>query len=80
MPLDSIVNVRFIKVSNEGAMPAGGKFAIRDLRVFGNGNCGPPPGVASFTVSWSASDKRMATISWPKAANVDGYILPDSIY
>jgi hypothetical protein len=85
VPLDSIVNVRYIKVTNAGAMPAGGKFAIRDLRVFGNANCSAPAGVASFTVARSASDKRMATVTWAKVAGADGYairlgILPNKLY
>jgi hypothetical protein len=74
-PLDSIVNVRYIKVTNAGPMPAGGKFAIRDLRVFGNAQCSAPGAIASFTITRSSTDKRMATVTWTKVADADGYII-----
>jgi hypothetical protein len=74
-PLDSIINVRHIRVTNAGPTPAGGKFAIRDLRVFGNANCAAPGGVTSFNVTRSTTDKRMATVTWTKVADADGYII-----
>jgi xylan 1,4-beta-xylosidase len=85
VPLDSFVNVRYVKVTNAGPMPGGCKFAIRDLRVFGNAQCNPPSKITSFSVSRSAADKRMATVSWSKSADVDGYIIrlgiaPDKLY
>jgi hypothetical protein len=66
-------------------MPGSGKFAIRDLRVFGSATCTPPSGVQSFTVERSSSDKRMVKISWNKVSDVQGYIIrlgsaPDKLY
>ncbi len=74
-PLDSITSVRYVRITNEGPMPAGGKFAIRGFRVFGNASCNPPAAIGAFTVTRSASDQRMATLSWSSVANADGYII-----
>jgi hypothetical protein len=73
--LDSIYSVRYIKITNAGPMPGGCKFAVRDLRVFGNANCTAPGGVTSFTVARNATDKRMATVTWTKVADAEGYII-----
>jgi xylan 1,4-beta-xylosidase len=84
-PLDSIVNIRYIKITNAGPMPGGGKFAIRDLRIFGNAHCNPPAGATAFSVSRTTVDKRTATVTWTKVADADGYIIrlgiaPDKLY
>ena len=72
---DSLVSVRYLRITNEGPMPAGGKFAVRDFRVFGNAHCTAPTALSAFTVSRSATDQRMATLSWSSVANADGYIV-----
>jgi hypothetical protein len=82
---DSLVRKQFVKITNAGPMPGSGKFAIRDLRVFGSATCTPPSGVQSFTVERSSSDKRMVKISWNKVSDVQGYIIrlgsaPDKLY
>jgi xylan 1,4-beta-xylosidase len=84
-PLDSIVNVRYVKVTNAGPMPGHGKFAIRDLRVFGNANCAAPGAVSSFTIARNSTDQRMATVTWTKVTDADGYIIrlgiaPNKLY
>jgi hypothetical protein len=83
--LDSLVKTRFVKITNAGLMPGGGKFAVRDLRVFGSAACDSPSGLLSFTVDRSSSDRRMATISWNGTADIQGYIIrfgtsPDKLY
>jgi xylan 1,4-beta-xylosidase len=83
--LDSMDKVRFVKITNEGPMPGGCKFAIRDLRVFGNASCNAPSAISSFSVIRNAADQRMATITWNKVSDADGYIIregiaPDKLY
>ena len=77
--LDSMANVRFVKITNEGPMPGGCKFAIRDLRVFGNASCNAPSAISSFSVIRNAADQKMATITWSKVADADGYIIREGI-
>jgi hypothetical protein len=73
--LDSIVNFRFIRITNAGTMPGNGKFAIRDLRIFGSDKSSLPQKVNDFSVSRSASDTRMVTLSWSGVSDADGYII-----
>jgi hypothetical protein len=66
-------------------MPGGCKFAVRDLRIFGYPNCNAPGGIPSFAVTRNATDKRMATVTWTKVADAEGYIIrlgnaPNKLY
>jgi xylan 1,4-beta-xylosidase len=85
VPLDSIVSVRYVRITNAGPMPGGGKFAVRDLRIFGNSSCNAPGGVTAFTVTRNAADQRMVTLTWSTVADAAGYIVrlgiaPDKLY
>lgn len=73
--LDSLTKTQFVRITNAGSMPGGGKFAIRDLRIFGSSKCNPPAAVTSFSIARSTSDKRMATVTWNKVPDVQGYII-----
>jgi xylan 1,4-beta-xylosidase len=73
--LDSVVNFRFIRITNAGPMPGDGKFAIRDFRVFGSDKSSLPQKVNDFSVSRSASDTRTVTLSWGAVPDADGYII-----
>ncbi len=44
VPLAAPVIARYMKITNEGEIPGGGEFSVRDLRVFGTD--GPPPSMA----------------------------------
>jgi hypothetical protein len=57
------------------SMPGGGKFAIRDLRVFGPPAGDPPPAVPAPVVKRHADDDRNATIKWQPVAHADGYLV-----
>lgn len=77
------VTARWLRITNVRA-PAGGKFALRGLRVFGHSPVAPPEPVRSFTVQRHADD-RDVTLSWSRSARATGYIVrfgiaPDKLY
>lgn len=85
VPLDTVVNVRYIRITNAGPVPGYGKFALRDLRIFGNDKSNLPGKVNDFTVSRNATDARMVTLSWDPVNDADGYIIrygisPEKLY
>jgi len=78
------VKARFVKLTNIFT-PDSGKFAVKDLRIFGN------PGEARFTkvdkvmVVRNPEDRRDATLLWEPVKDADGYtvrygIEPDKLY
>lgn len=68
------VSARYVKLTNVFT-PDGGKFAVKDLRIFGN------PEVAKFTkvknvkVVRSREDRRDATLLWEPVKGADGYVV-----
>src|ERR1019366_6413300 len=70
--LPSPVKARYIRITNV-AMPGGGPFSIRDLRVFGNGGGNPPAPAPPFEVHRSPPDPRTAVGRWQPAPDADGY-------
>ncbi|MDQ3388127.1 MAG: family 43 glycosylhydrolase [Gemmatimonadota bacterium] len=82
--LDQAAQARHIRITNVHAA-AGGKFAIRDLRVFGQGTAPLPAEVKDFTARRDPSDARNATVAWSRAPGAQGYIVrfgiaPDKLY
>ncbi len=76
--------LRFLKVENV-FMPAGGAFALSDLRVFGPGEGQPPRPVSLLNVARHADDDRNATITWTPVPDADGYLIrfgtaPDRLF
>ena len=71
LELGKPVSARFIKITNYKT--ADGKFAIRDLRVFGKSTDAKPDAVKNLTVKRSSTDERKVFIEWQTAANADGY-------
>lgn len=69
--LESPVNARFLKITN--IKTADGKFAIRDLRVFGRADGTMPAAVKNFAVKRHPNDGRKALIEWQTVENADGY-------
>ena len=57
-----------------GEVPAGGKFALSGLRVFGYGNLPVPTAVNSVTCE-RLEDERMMTVSWDECPNAEGYMI-----
>lgn len=83
--LDSVTPARYVRITNEGPMPGGGTFAIRDFRVFGVGDCGKPPVVTGLTVARSSTNPRMARVGWNEIGDAEGYVIrygiaPDKLY
>jgi hypothetical protein len=53
----------------------GGKFAIRDLRLFGSGDGTLPGVITNFDVERDQKDERFAMLNWEPTDNVDGYLV-----
>jgi xylan 1,4-beta-xylosidase len=79
--LASAIGVRYVRVTNKGEIPAGGKFAISSLRLFGNGG-GEAPATAptGLTIDRPASDERSATITWDAVDGAEGYVIRYGCY
>lgn len=75
---------RYLKLENIHS-PLGGKFAVRDLRVFGHGEGKIPARVQGFQVQRHEDDDRNVTFSWQTVDGADGYIIrygvaPDALH
>jgi xylan 1,4-beta-xylosidase len=71
---DPPLRTRFLKLTNVHT-PAGGKFAVSDLRAFGMRKGAAPPAVPELTAQRDAGDRRKATLSWPKVEGATGYLI-----
>lgn len=69
-----VQKVRYIRLTNEGAVPGYGYFAMSDLRVFGYGTVEKPAATSEVTVTRNA-DRRKSTVTWKEVSNVKGYIV-----
>lgn len=72
--LERFTRGRFIRITNIKTA-GGGKFAIRDLRVFGNALQAKPAKVKNFVVRRDRNDSRKAVLSWQPAANAANYVV-----
>lgn len=72
--LEEPVKARFVKVTNVYT-PFGGRFAIRDLRLFGKAAGKAPRRVEGLAVTRDPQDGRAATLTWQPAADRDGVII-----
>ena len=68
------VQSRYLRLVNMQT-PGGGKFAIRDFRIFGKGGGRPPAAVANVSVMRNRLDRRRATVSWSTVPRSEGYII-----
>ena len=81
--LDTARNARFVRITNVHAA-AGGTFAIRDLRIFGESTAPRPAEVRDVAVQRQADD-RGAMISWTRSPDATSYVVrfgiaPDKLY
>jgi len=73
---DGLPKVRYVRLTNMGDVPAGGKFAVSGLRLFGIDNtAASPDSVTGFTVERLKSDRRSVKLKWNAASNAEGYII-----
>ena len=61
-------------MTNQGAIPAGGKFAVSGLRVFGHGN-GQAPAAAPAFHAERQLDERNMRITWGAQPDAQGYMV-----
>ncbi|MDR2148913.1 MAG: family 43 glycosylhydrolase [Tannerella sp.] len=78
------VTARYVKITNMGEVAGYGRFAVNELRIFGNGGDEVPQAVPHFTAK-RLEDRRIAEIRWDKVENADGYIVrygiaPDKLW
>ena len=82
--LPQLVKARFIKLTNIYT-PGDGPFAVRDLRIFGNGLAKVPSQVHGLTVHRDTRDRRTANITWNKSKDAVGFVIrygitPEKLY
>jgi xylan 1,4-beta-xylosidase len=73
--LEQPVTARWVRITNASTVPAGGRFAVRDLRVFGTSPIAAPDAVTGFVVERNRTDERTATMRWHRSARATGYIV-----
>jgi xylan 1,4-beta-xylosidase len=78
------VKARFVKLTNVFT-PDSGKFAIKDLRIFGNPKAAKFTEVDNVFVIRDPEDRRDATLTWQPVEGADGYVVrygiePDKLY
>ena len=72
--LENITTLRYLKLTNCGAIPAGGKFAVSGLRVFGYGGGDAPAKAPEFTAQ-RGEDTRNMTVTWKPVEGAQGYFI-----
>ncbi len=72
--LQEPVDAAYVKIVNHHAMDHG-KFAIRDLRLFGHGYGEAPSKVEKVEAVRHADDERFASLKWEKVNDADGYLV-----
>jgi xylan 1,4-beta-xylosidase len=82
--LSQPVTGRYVRLTNLHT-PAGARFSVSDLRVFGKANGSAPAAVSKITALREAADGRRASISWEASKGAEFYIVrygvrPDRLY
>jgi xylan 1,4-beta-xylosidase len=68
------VKVRYVKLTNVYT-PDSGKFAVKDLRIFGNPEVTTFTKVSDVKIVRNPEDRRDATLLWEPVKDADGYII-----
>ncbi len=68
------VKARYVKLTNTFT-PDDGKFAVKDLRIFGNPRAATFTKVSKVTVVRNPEDRRDATLVWEPVEGADGYVV-----
>lgn len=66
-------DIRYLRLTNMGEVPAGGKFAVSGIRVFGNAPGEKPGSIARAEAERDTDDRRKVHLSWEVAKNAQGY-------
>jgi hypothetical protein len=82
--LEKSARARLVKITN-AKTAGGGKFSIRDLRVFGRSDISKPTKVKNIIVKRNPNDGRKAVVEWRASPNAEGYnvrfgIAPKKLY
>jgi xylan 1,4-beta-xylosidase len=82
--LNEPVTARYVRLTNVFT-PGGGKFCVRDLRLFGNPDLANRTKLKSAVVQRDAADGRNAKIKWDPVPGADGYVVrygiaPDKLF
>ena len=82
--LSEPVKARYVKLTNVFT-PDNGKFAVKDLRIFGNPEKAKFTEVNDVMVVRNPEDRRDATLTWQPVKGADGYVVrygiePDKLY
>ena len=82
--LSKPVKARYIKLTNVFT-PDSGKFAVKDLRIFGNANSAKITKADNVTVVRDPQDRRDATLLWQPVKGAEGYVVrygiePNKLY
>ena len=72
--LGEITSLRYLKLTNHGEVPAGGKFAVSGLRVFGYGGGKAPEKSPDFAAK-RGEDTRNMTVTWEPVEYAQGYFI-----
>lgn len=65
--------IRYLRLTNMGNVPAGGKFAVSGLRVFGTAPGRKPAEVTDAEVTRDIADRRKVHLRWDPVEGADGY-------
>ena len=82
--LPEAVKARYVKLTNVFT-PDSGKFAIKELRIFGNPKEAKFTEVKNVFIVRDPEDRRDATLTWQPVKGADGYVVrygiePDKLY
>ena len=75
MELEQPVVARYVRLTNKGEVPAGGRFAVSGIRLFGYGFGKAPQQAPQFSVERHADDRRAVTVSWEPVEGAEGYVV-----
>jgi len=56
-------------------LPPGNRFALREIRAFGQMDVPKPSAVSSFSAERNKSDRRRTRLSWSEVKGADGYVV-----
>jgi hypothetical protein len=71
---DHAIKLRYLKVTNVQT-PAGGKFAVSDVRAFGIAPGDPPAPVAQLSAKRDTADRRKVTLTWTPSERATAYLI-----